>query len=110
MLWLGGARVSPPQAEERQDGAPAPPAARAVPQEPVACPKCQAQMQEGSVGGPNAELVQFTWIEHPPVRQYSGWSDLLGDLFTGKLGEKVRRVDVTAFRCPSCGYIETHAR
>jgi hypothetical protein len=67
----------------------------------IACPKCKAQMQEGypldSGGGPSVG----TWIEGRP--EYFA-------RFFLKVGWRAKRRPITAYRCPSCGYLESYAR
>ena len=64
----------------------------------TACPKCKHQMQEGFLldrGGPSVG----EWVEGPP--DY-GW--------LGLKWFRRKRVSITAYRCPSCGYLEAYAR
>jgi hypothetical protein len=64
----------------------------------IACPKCKHQMQEGFLldrGGPSVA----EWVEGPP--DY-GW--------LGLKWFRRKRVLITAYRCPSCGYLEAYAR
>jgi hypothetical protein len=66
----------------------------------IACPKCKHQMQEGfpiDTGLAPARVSE--WVEGPP--QY-GW---LGIKWVHR-----KRLPITAYRCPSCGYLETYAR
>jgi Zn ribbon nucleic-acid-binding protein len=67
-------------------------------QSEVACPKCKHQMQEGfPLDRGDARVGE--WVEGPP--QY-GW--------LGVKWVRRKRLPITGYRCPSCGYLETYAR
>jgi hypothetical protein len=64
----------------------------------IACPKCKAAMQEGfpiDRGGPTVG----EWVEGP--REY-GW--------LGLRWMRKRRLPITTYRCPACGYLESYAK
>ncbi len=63
----------------------------------IACPKCKQPMQEGYLAD-QASVAR--WYEGPPKR----W-----------LGMPLVRwaktqLPITAYRCPSCGYLESYAK
>jgi hypothetical protein len=63
----------------------------------IVCPKCRQPMQEGYFTD-NAQFAQ--WHEGRPKRwlgmHMTGWSK--------------RRIQITAYRCTSCGYLESYAK
>jgi Domain of unknown function (DUF6487) len=64
------------------------------------CPKCQSRMQEGFVldntyGG----RAVSSWIEGPPKK--SIW---VGVLLQGR-----KPMEISTYRCTSCGYLESFA-
>jgi Domain of unknown function (DUF6487) len=67
----------------------------------IVCPKCNAAMEEGFIlekmegGPPGADQ----WVEGAP--EYSRW----GNLKT----KDHKRYQVTTYRCPGCGYLESYA-
>ena len=70
-------------------------------QDPVACPKCKQQMRKGFLldrahGGAGV----MSWIEGKPRRSF--WFGL-------KVTRRTTLVPLTAYRCPSCGYLESYA-
>jgi hypothetical protein len=69
-------------------------------QQQNACPKCRATMQPGYVvdytyGG----VLVSSWIEGIPEK---GW-------FGGLRVWRKRKVPITTYRCPACGYLESYA-
>ena len=69
-------------------------------QSEIACPKCKHQMQEGfPLDRGDAPARVGEWVEGAP--EY-GW--------LGVKWVRRKRLPITAYRCPSCGYLETYAR
>jgi hypothetical protein len=69
-------------------------------QSEFACPKCRHQMQEGfplDRAPTPAQVGQ--WVEGAP--EY-GW--------LGLKWVRRKRLPITLYRCPSCGYLEAYAR
>jgi hypothetical protein len=72
-----------------------------MPNESIVCPKCNAAMQEGFIlekmegGPPGADQ----WVEGVP--EHSFW----GNLKT----KNRKKYQVTTYRCPRCGYLESYA-
>ena len=65
------------------------------------CPKCNASMTEGfvldvSYGTRKPNL----WVEGKPEKSF--WVGV-------KLANR-RQIEISAFRCSSCGFLETYAR
>jgi predicted RNA-binding Zn-ribbon protein involved in translation (DUF1610 family) len=64
------------------------------------CPKCRRQMIEGVIlDRTYGQVAASSWIAGPVEK---GW---LGSI---KLRGKTL-VDITTYRCPSCGYLESYA-
>ena len=63
----------------------------------VACPKCGHRMQEGFQLAKRGPSVS-EWVEGPP--EY-GWF--------GLRWFRRKRVRIAAYRCSSCGYLESYA-
>ena len=65
----------------------------------VNCPKCKQQMQEGvTLDRTYGSVLSSSWVEGPVVK---GW-----------LGLRLRGrtiIDITTYRCSSCGYLESYA-
>jgi hypothetical protein len=66
-------------------------------QSTIACPKCKQPMQEGYL---REETRQSRWYEGPPKR----WLGMT------MVGWATKQLPITAYRCPSCGYLESYAR
>jgi predicted RNA-binding Zn-ribbon protein involved in translation (DUF1610 family) len=63
------------------------------------CPKCRRQMQEGvTLDRTYGQVAGSSWVEGPVVK---GW---LGLRLRGK-----SIMDITTYRCPGCGYLESYA-
>ena len=66
-------------------------------QSTIACPKCNQPMQEGYLAD---ETRLAHWYEGPPRR----WLGMTLVRWAKK------QLPITAYRCPSCGYLESYAR
>jgi hypothetical protein len=110
MVWIGGAPLPSREVGRKEKQNAAPPVTQQNPQEPITCPRCNVQMQEGFLAGDNVELVEFEWVEPAPEYRYSTLYNLVRDAFAGRLRDKVHRMRAKAFRCPSCGCVESYAR
>jgi Domain of unknown function (DUF6487) len=66
-------------------------------QSTIACPKCKQPMQEGYL---REETRQSRWYEGPPKR----WLGMT------MVGWATKQLPITAYRCPSCGYLESYAK
>jgi hypothetical protein len=64
-----------------------------------ACPKCRAKMEVGAIADNtyNRTLVS-TWIEGMPEKGFFGLKA------RGK-----KQLEITTYRCTSCGYLESYA-
>jgi len=69
--------------------------------QPSQCPKCGGSMAEGHVMGRTSSSIPAlgSWVEGKPER--SIWTGLK---YKGK-----SRMDLAAFRCTRCGFVETYA-
>jgi hypothetical protein len=68
--------------------------------EPV-CPHCKQRMQEGYLPDAATNVWRApSWVEGKP--EWSFWTGL-------KMRGKTP-LPVTAYRCPSCGYVEIYAK
>jgi predicted nucleic-acid-binding Zn-ribbon protein len=65
------------------------------------CPKCQKAMEEGHVPDVGyGQVTQAGWARGAPEqRRYFG----------GIKANPKEQLPLTAFRCPSCGYVELYA-
>lgn len=64
------------------------------------CPKCRRPMNEGFLlDHTHGGIGQSQWTEGQPRRSF----------WTGVVVKKKARVDVTTYRCPRCGYLESYA-
>jgi uncharacterized OB-fold protein len=70
-----------------------------MPQRNDACPKCRAKMEVGTIAdnGYNRTFVS-SWIAGVPEKGFFGLKT------RGK-----KQFEITAYRCPSCGYLESYA-
>jgi hypothetical protein len=66
-------------------------------QSTIAGPKCKQPMQEGYL---REETRQSRWYEGPPRR----WLGMT------MVGWATKQLPITAYRCPSCGYLESYAK
>jgi hypothetical protein len=66
-------------------------------QSAIACPKCQTQMQDGYLVD---ETRVAHWHEGPPRR----WLGMT------MVGWAKKRLPITTYRCPACGYLESYAK
>ena len=64
------------------------------------CPKCQASMSEGFiVDQGNSKRTVSVWVEGPLQRSF--WT---GVKLSGK-----NPIEITTWRCGSCGFLESYA-
>ncbi len=67
----------------------------------ITCPKCRQQMREGFLPDSTyGRVLVGSWAEGKPKKSF--W-----------VGAKVVWKDcvpITAYRCPSCGYLESYAK
>ena len=72
-----------------------------MPQTTPRCPKCQKTMERGHIPdrGRN-QVYQTGWSRGGPERQR---------FFGGIKFRPKEQLPLTAFRCPSCGYVEFYA-
>ena len=74
----------------------------------IACPKCSQRMLEGflpyTIGATGLHpSYPLDWASGKPLMGWLGrWSGL-------RMSGRVR-APVTAYRCPSCGYVEIYAK
>ena len=67
----------------------------------VDCPKCRVAMEEGFIKDVGYGDVQPSkWVEGAPEKSF----------WTGVTTRGKEQVQVTTYRCPRCGYLESYAR
>lgn len=67
----------------------------------IECPKCRGRMEEGFIKDRDYGSVHASkWVEGAPEKSF--WT---GTKISGK-----HQVQVTTYRCTSCGYLESYAR
>lgn len=72
-----------------------------MPTRPPSCPKCSVTMKEGwTLDNTYGGRAISSWVEGPP--QKSVWVGV-------KLG-KAKPLEVSTYRCPSCGFLESYAK
>jgi len=73
-----------------------------MPQTAPRCPKCQKTMERGHIPekGRN-QVTQTGWSQGAPEHQR---------FFGGIKFRPKEQLPLTAFRCPSCGYVELYAQ
>ena len=65
------------------------------------CPKCRHKMDEGFIMDESHGAVHASkWVEGPPEKSF----------WTGTKTRGKKKVQVTTFRCPTCGYLESYAK
>jgi predicted nucleic-acid-binding Zn-ribbon protein len=65
------------------------------------CPKCRSKMEEGFVKDEGYGVVHASkWVEGPPEKSF----------WTGTKTSGRNQVQVTTYRCTSCGYLESYAK
>ncbi len=66
------------------------------------CPKCQKTLEEGHVPDVGyGQVTQSAWAQGPPDRLR---------FFGGIRFKKKELIPFSAYRCPSCGYVELYAK
>ena len=77
------------------------PALRVATIDPMTCPKCRAEMEEGfPVDETSRSRLVGTWVAGSPVKSF--WLGV-------KIGDR-RRLEIQMFRCTQCGYLENYAK
>jgi len=67
----------------------------------MSCPKCQGSMSEGFViDHTHGSRAASNWVEGPPERSF--WT---GVRLRGKT-----QLPISAWRCTSCGFLESYAK
>jgi hypothetical protein len=65
------------------------------------CPKCQRAMEQGFIpdAAYDGAILVGSWLEGVPEKGWTGSVKMKGK----------RKLDITANRCTSCGYLELYA-
>ena len=71
-----------------------------MPERVPSCPTCNKKLESGfrPDKGHGYRHYISTWVAGEPVRSWFGWLSVKAPL------------DVTTYRCPSCGYLASYAR
>lgn len=65
------------------------------------CPKCRGSMEEGFIAdASNGGLAPSKWIAGQPEKSF--WHGI-------KIKDK-KQVQISTYRCASCGYLESYAK
>ena len=65
------------------------------------CPKCDGEMEDGFIADmTHGGVLPSKWVEGKPVKSF--WTGT-------KIGNK-ETVEITTYRCISCGYLELYAK
>lgn len=65
------------------------------------CPKCHGHMEEGFIADQSyAKVWASKWVEGRPEKSF--WTG------TKMIGKK--QVEISAYRCQDCGYLESYAK
>jgi hypothetical protein len=65
------------------------------------CPKCRNKMEDGYIMDEGYGTVHASrWVEGPPEKSF----------WTGMKTSGRNKVQVTTYRCTSCGYLESYAK
>jgi hypothetical protein len=65
------------------------------------CPKCQGEMEEGFIADATyGGVLTSKWVEGEPEKSF----------WTGIKTKGKEQIQISTYRCASCGYLESYAK